>query len=480
MKHLKLALLLFAILILATSCFEDGDDVTNPDAVSQEVKDFVWKGMNVFYLYKENIPDLANDRFTSNDDYVTYLESFDSPEALFENLIYDRKNIDLFSWITDDYIALEASFSGITNTNGMEFSPYYAPNSSTNIIGAVRLVLPNTDAELNGVERGDIIYGVDGNVLTTSNYIDLLNQDSYTINLGTYNDNNTPDDTSDDYIADANENIALTKSTYTENPVHTTKILTVGGQNVGYLLYNGFTYDFNNELNEAFAEFKANNVQQLVLDLRYNPGGRVSTETFLASMITGQFTGEVFQKLVYNDNFTNNNYSFSTQLDDGSTINSLNLSKVYILATDRSASASEGLINGLAPYIEVIHIGSKTVGKTQGSITIYDSADFDRTGANQNHTYAMQPLVANGVNVNDVAVPSSGLEPTSGFEYTENPYNYGSFGDENEPMLAIALADIENSMNKVIAIKSNNSNIPPLTPIKDINNNTFEGGMIID
>ena len=88
--------------------------------------------------------------------------------------------------------------------------------------------------------------------------------------------------------------------------------------------------------------------------------------------------------------------TLTNTLTDGSALNSLNLSKVYVLTTDRSASASEGLINSLNPYIDVVQIGNyKTVGKTQASITIYDSEDFGREGANPNHTYAMQPLCGN-------------------------------------------------------------------------------------
>ncbi|MCB4808778.1 peptidase S41 [Tamlana sp. 62-3] len=479
MKHLKSTLLLLAILVLATSCFEDGDDVTNPDSVSLEVKDFVWSGMNIFYLYKENIPNLADDRFSSNTEYSEYLNSYTSPEALFESLIYDSENTDRFSWITDDYIALEAQFSGVYTTNGVEFSLYLAPNSTTNLVGVVRLILPNTDASTNGVKRGDIFYAIDDVTLNVDNYTQLLSQSTYTLSFADYNDNGTTDTTDDTIVANGTT-ASLTKSTYTENPVHTTNILTVGGQNVGYILYNSFTSGSEDELNNIFANFKSNNVAHLVLDLRYNPGGSVATETYLASMITGQHTGEIFTKLVRNDNFDESNYLFTNQIEEGGSINSLNLEKVYVLATDKSASASEGLINGLRPYINVIHIGENTVGKTQASVTLYDSPNFGRTGANQNHTYAMQPLIANGVNKNNEQVPSTGLTPTVGFEYTESPTNLGVLGDENEPMLALALEDIENSTGKSSATKLEINNTS-LIFIKDSNDfNPLDGGMRID
>ncbi|KJD33352.1 hypothetical protein PK35_05695 [Tamlana nanhaiensis] len=482
MKPIKALLNLLIISLLLTSCFEDGDDVTNPQAVSVEVKDFVWSGMNVYYLYKSNISNLADTRFSSNQEYTNYLSSYETPEALFESLIYDSENVDRFSRIYPDYTVLEASFDGTYTTNGMEIALYRAPNSSTDLIGVVRLVLPNTSASNNDIERGDLFYAVDGNTLTVDNYLSLLTQDNYSISLATYNDNNTTD-TADDYMEPNGETFSLTGTIYTEDPIYTSNILTVNGQNVGYLMYNGFTGGSENQLNNVFANFKNNNVQHLVVDLRYNPGGTVSTETYLASMITGQFTGELFQKLIYNENFASNNrnYNFQNQLENGNTINSLNLNKVYVLATERSASASEGLINGLSSYINVVHIGEKTVGKTQASITIYDSANFEKAGANQNHTYAMQPLVATGVNKDNDEVPGTGLTPTVGFEYSENPLNLGVLGNENEPMLALALADIENQTGKSTINKPTSNSKSPLVFIKDSNDfNPLEGGMRID
>lgn len=465
-------LLAVMLLGLTTSCFVDRDDNV---ILASEINDFVWKGMNAVYLYKDNVPDLANDRFSSNQEYGNYLNSFSSPEELFESVIYQRETVDRFSWIVDDYIALEQLFDGIFRTNGMEFSLFFAPNSNTEVIGIIRLVLPNSDADNNNLNRGDIFYAIDGNPLTENNLSDLLSQDTYTLNLGIFNDNGTPE-TTDDTIDPGTENITISKVPYTENPVFRTEIIDVGGENVGYLMYNGFNNEFETELNNAFGEFLSNNVQQLVIDLRYNPGGFISTTTFLASMITGQFNGQVFGKLIYNNDQQTNNtiFNFTNSISNGSSINSLNLNKVYVLTTGRSASASEGLINSLNPYIEVIQIGITTVGKTQASITIYDSPDLGRDGANPNHTYAMQPLVAIGVNKNDVAVPSSGLVPT--IELAEYRFNYGVLGDINEPLLAAALADIQGTGRTFYPSQE------PIKPIGDSDDFLpfVKGGMFAD
>lgn len=477
MKKLNALTLILAALFL-TGCFEDNDDIA---VNTNDINDFVWKGMNVFYLYKDNINDLSDDRFSNNAEYADYLNSFTSPFDLFNSLIYESETIDRFSWIVDDYLALEQLFAGNTVTNAMEYSIYAAPNSTIEGYGVIRLVLPNGPADNSNLKRGDIFYGVDNIRITSDNYRTLLSKDTYTLNLGFYNDKDTID-TTDDTIDPTGENITLTKTLYTEDPIFETQILNVGGENVGYLMYNGFIAGSETQLNSVFSNFKSNNVQHLVLDLRYNPGGSVSTTADLASMITGQYTGEIFEKLIYNSTLQSNNtdFNFANRLDDGTIINSLGLNKIYVLATGRSASASEGLINGLEPYLnDVVKIGSNTVGKTQASRTLYDSPDFRRQGANPNHTYAMQPLIANGVNKNNETVPSDGLPPSIGFEYVENPLNFGILGDIEEPMLALALADIENSTGKASEIKSKSTQSFKL--LMDSNDlNPLEGGMIID
>ncbi len=474
-------LILLCFTLLLTSCFEDKDDI--PISTS-EINDFVWKGMNLSYLYKENVQQLSNEqfginaienRYGTNDAYNAYLNSFDTPRELFESLKYDPETTDRFSWIVDNYFELERGFSGISKTNGMEFSLFRAPNSDTDLIGIVRLVLPDSNADLNGIKRGDLFYAINNTNINDDNFNTLLNQDIYTINLGNYNNNNTPDDRTDDTIEITSQNIELTKLEYTENPVFKTEIYNLNSNTIGYLMYNGFNVGSENELNNAFGEFKSNNVQHLVLDLRYNSGGSVSVETALASMISGQFSGDVFKKLIYNNTLQENNRIFPFIQSIGNTsINSLNLDKLYVLTTRRTASASEGLINSLKSYINVVQIGANTRGKTQASITIYDSPDFRRDGANRRHTYAMQPLVANGVNKNDIPVPSNGLTPD--IELAESALNYGVLGDINEPLLAAAIADINGTTSKTSKFKSQKR----LELVKDFDLNPKKGGMIID
>src|SRR5690606_13507862 len=145
----------------------------------------------------------------------------------------------------------------------------------------------------------------------------------------------------------------------------------INGKNIGYLVYNGFQSNYNDELNAAFGQMKADNVTDLILDLRYNGGGSVETATALGQMVTGQFTGSPYVNLDFNDKHnqydetdnlstTVNTYSYSSggvQNTGAMPVNSLNLNRVYVLTSSGSASASELTIQGLKAYINVTTIG---------------------------------------------------------------------------------------------------------------------------
>ncbi|NNF82196.1 MAG: carboxyl-terminal protease, partial [Flavobacteriaceae bacterium] len=321
------------------------------------------------------------------------------------------------------------------------------PGSETDLFGYVRLVLPGSDAESKGLQRGDVFSGIDGTSLNFDNYLALLSQDNYSIDLATYDNNGTPD-TADDIITPGGGSVSLTKSEFTENPIFKTDILTVGSENVGYLMYNGFVRNFDVSLNSIFGLFQGNNIQHLVLDLRYNPGGSVNSSILLSSMITGQFTGQIYSTEQWNSDLTEQFFQQDPESlvnrfvdnDNGMSLNSLNLNTVYILTTGSSASASELVINCLDPYIDVIQIGTTTTGKYQASITVYDSPDLRREDANPNHTYAMQPLVLKEINAAGVTDYDNGLDPD--IEIAEDISNLGVLGAETEPLLEMALDDI--------------------------------------
>ena len=441
----KILMMLCVAGALFTSCEKDEDitnEVTNENSNEQEssaiseeleVEDFVYSGLNEIYLYKAEVPELADSYFSNDSEKFEYLEAFSSPEELFNTL---KSDADRFSFITDDYESLEDRFQGISGSTGMKYG-LGRIDGSNNIFGYLQYVLPGTSAEEAGLTRGTVFTEVNGQKLTINNYQNLLNSDSFTINVG---------NVSNGSLQMTDKTVTLTDDPYTSNPVHISKSFTVENKKIGYLMYNSFIADFDDELNASFGELKAEGISELILDLRYNGGGSVESAVDLASMITGQFEGEVFMKEQWNqkyqEHFEANDPErlvnrFDSKIRTGAAINSLNLNRVYILTTRASASASELVINGLNPYIDVVQIGDQTTGKFQASVTLYDSPDFGRANRSDNHTYALQPLVFKSINSVGTSDYIDGLSPD--IEYPEDLNNLGTLGEPDEPLLQAAI-----------------------------------------
>jgi C-terminal processing protease CtpA/Prc len=443
-KIIKLSVL--SIVLFVASCSKSDDNSIEP-IVTDDINYFIWKGMNSYYFWQKDVPDLADNRFSDLDEVYAHFRGYSSPENSFYSLIYQDGISDRFSWIVDDYVALENSFQGINQSTGTEFGLKRYSNSNTNVFGYIRYVIPNTDAASKGVMRGMIFNKINGTQITDSNYTSLLFSDNTSLNVG-FADYNNGNPTSNGTTA------TLTKEEVSENPVAISKVIDDGAKKVGYLLYNQFSSSYDGQLNAAFNSFKAEGVNELIIDLRYNGGGSVRTATYLGSMITGQFNGELYSKEVWNDKvqaaidtdrflnyFTNeiNNSDQNGNIILQESINSLNLSTVYFIVSGSTASASELVINSLRAYIDVKIVGTTTVGKQVGSITLYDSDNLSRTGTNLSteHTYAMQPIVLEISNKDDQN-EAGGFIPgvtVSGIQLAEDYGDLGVLGERSDPLL---------------------------------------------
>ena len=441
-------LFLVSVVFAFQSC-EIQEDNKVPEDIA--INNFVWKGLNLYYLWQSDVTNLADNRFANQSDLNTFLYGFPQPENLFQQLLNKPKSlypnpgdaIDRFSVIFSDYNQLEGILSGTTKNNGAEFGLYYKDESQTSVFGVVRYILPNSDAAAKNVQRGAIFYAINGTPLTKENFNALLKNDVYTMNFATYDSGN---------ITPNGQSVSLTKSVLSENPVYLTTVINSGTHKIGYLMYNGFYPNYESQLNAAFGTLKSQGITELVLDLRYNSGGSVATATRLASLITGQFTNQIFAKEQWNAKLEDYYYStnpstllnlFTNKLGNNETLSSLNLNKVYILTTKSSASASELVINGLKPYINVVQIGDVTTGKNVGSVTLYDSPSFSKTNSSTKHRYAMQPIVLKIVNKVGFGDYINGLEPT--IELKEDFGNLGVLGDSDEPLLNAAINTIVGS-----------------------------------
>lgn len=433
-----------SIIILGFSHCNDDDNSGIPtQSPTLNINDFVWKAMNLWYFWQEDVTDLADDRFSSDQEYTNYLNSFSSPNLLFESLL--NRPSDRFSSIFANYDDLLNSFAGVSTSFGYEYSLHFTNASQTNVFGFVQYVIPNSPAANAGIERGMLFTSVNDNQLNANNFVNLLSQNTYKLGFANYDNGNfTPNNTS----------ATITAIELTENPVYLNTVIEEGGVKIGYLVYNGFVQGFNNELITAIGQLASQNIDELVLDLRYNGGGSVRSAQYLGSMITGNFTGQDFVTLRFNQklqeinpNQFNVTYPFVNNTQEGTPLNSLGLDHLYVLTTANSASASELIINSLRPYINVTTIGTKTVGKNVGQNPLFDSAESaftDVDTAKDSHKWALLPITFSYFNANNSNDFASGILPNHQINELNFLGDTKPLGNVTEPLLKRALDIILN------------------------------------
>jgi len=253
----------------------------SPTPEAQAINNFIWKSLNDVYLWEEYIPE-----------NIDRSQEFD-PKEYFEKLLF--KPTDRWSFITEDYESLINSFKGIEESFGHNFKLFLL-SENNDVVGVVKYVVPNSPAADAGIQRGDLFYKVNGVTLNTSNYRELLfESSSYTLSFGSFNEVG-------EIVQE--EDISLTSTVINENPIYINKTIEYDGYKIGYLSYNQFISEYNDSLVNVMEKFKADDISDLVLDLRYNPGGSISTAILLSSMIVPTevaTNNEVYSRLVWND-----------------------------------------------------------------------------------------------------------------------------------------------------------------------------------
>ena len=282
----------------------------------------------------------------------------------------------------------------------------------------VGFVYDGSNAESQGVSRGWQIMSVNGASPSPEISIDsLLGEDKVGVE-NTFSFMNKQGGT---------VTLTLVKEVVDINSVLYSDIIEVDGKKAGYLVYQHFLITSKDELDAVFKEFQDNNVEEVIVDLRYNPGGQLDVAQYLASLIAGtKAIKGTFVKFVYNDKKSVRNISMPYN-DLEYTLTTIP-ERVFFITSGRSASSSEALINGMSPYLDVLLVGDDTYGKPVGSIAVNFT---DST---------LIPITFNYYNRWDEGDFFDGLPADS---YIEEDITV-DFGDPQEKMLREVLNYIEN------------------------------------
>jgi C-terminal processing protease CtpA/Prc len=329
-------------------------------------------------------------RSWTNDTYLWYDEVDDNDPENFSVLAYfdQLKTNELtpsgtpkdnfhFSQDTAEYN--ELSQSGISSGFGFswEFGSTTVPRELT-----VRFTEPGSPAASANVPRGAKVVSING--------VDFVN-DNTQQGVDTINDGLFPDDagTTTSFEFELVDSTTLTADITSDDiivtPVQNVKVLNTDNGKVGYFQFNSFIVTAQEGLIDAFDTFVEENVTELVMDLRYNGGGRLALASQLSYMVAGpnQTNNATFETLRFNDKNPTTNpvtgqsisptpfYSTVIDYNEGLLTNtllpSLSLTRVYVISTDATCSASEAVMNALRGIdVEVVQIGSTTCGKPYG------------------------------------------------------------------------------------------------------------------
>lgn len=450
----------------ATFLYASDATVSSDATISEEVgtvTQFVYDGMGTYYYWADDV--------VSKKPKITDV----NPENYFYRILHSTDTKNGWSWITDDVNGLLDGFTGQSLSFGYDLGFIMI---GSEVLAYIKYVYANSPADRAGLERLDLIGKLNGQSITT----EQRNGNTYVSNrdVGLLYGNNAVTFTTykfsgDQLVQDKEETIAPDNSS--KDPVLYENIYTIGENKIGYLFYTDFYDNYNHRLYEVFDNFKREGVTDLVLDLRYNTGGAVSSAIYLASLIAPRTIVENKSPFVvmdynnllntsfdqwYNEARPADKYRYDrkeylgtySSKDQNPLDANLDLDNVYIIATGNSYSASELILFCLEAYdeIDVIHIGSNTGGKYTASWTIhgydeelgvplYDESKLSSSEKNQLRDWAMQPIVAMYANKEGVNFSSPGyLSPDhrhlEGFGYIDY---WTPIGDTNDVLLGQAL-----------------------------------------
>jgi len=392
MKYKVLITLLVTLSLFLNSCGSSSGSSSNTATFEQENKTFLHNLFLSEYLWYDQV--------ASNIDYSQYT----TPQMMIDDLRVMPPDQWSFSMTAQEY----EDFAN-QSTSGFGFG--YTPDL---IIFLVRIDSP----AYGNLLRGDKILEINSKAATQALIIEASN--------------NVGHETVFTVLRGAQElEVRVTSSLYSFK-VALGKVITKGSKNIAYLRYDAFTESSVSEFEAIFSTFKSANVSELVIDMRYNGGGSISTASALLDNISNVYAGKRQLYLDWNANYKDNNTNYYFEDADMQDGNELNMRRVIFLVTHDSASSSELVISALKPYLgntNVVTIGSATHGKPVGMAGRIDGSFY---------YFLVNFYVRNNI---DETTSFYGIPVTCN---AEDDLSH-SMGDTNEAMLSTALYYISNN-----------------------------------
>lgn len=411
-------LLLLVVSLFILSCSNDDEGGPGfPDGSTESVNLWVQDSMRRYYYWADQMP--------AKPDYHLPVKDF------FKSLLASQ---DRFSFAVDTMDPSSYPRS-VRNMYGFDYAVIQLPDGS--VVTTIKLVMKSSPAFNSGLQRGMIITKINGKTITAANAEELTSsikdQTVIELTVGEWKNGSVENE----------KNIKVYYGYSLDQPLDS-KIFEQNGKKTGYLYIYDFPDGMTPTLNQKFSQFKAAGIQELILDLRYNYGGSVSSAAALCALIPSGITSSS-PFIIYKGNKNGGEVkrTFAEQiaydphaLDFNSLrANALGLNKVYILTSNSTASASEIVINNLKPYMQVVQVGDVTLGKDMAGFLVEDKRKPKKI------SWQLHPVIYKVFNANGEGAYTKGIDPQIiANEFAKLPLL--PLGDSEETLISSALNNI--------------------------------------
>lgn len=401
-----------AISALVSSC---GEDRSGEYYALITTQTWMYETMQQEYLYYQDIPDKNS------------LNFFKKPSEFLSSMVSskDKKSGATFSHIDSVFVTTRSTST--TPTFGFEGTMVRAENGSYGI--RVLYTQENSPAEEVGLKRGDLIIAANNKKINSSDLFYITSpKEAYLFTMGKLNERGF----------DTLQTVQMPSPRIVENKnIYKSDIMEIAGKRVAYIMYNEFGNNDTENLKQLFKDIAGQSVDDIILDLRYNPGGYVNIAQLVSTNLAPQEAmGNVFLKMTHNDKINQTDILNFEQslLANGSPVNYKNL---YVITSSNTASASEIVINCLRPYMagRLIQVGTATFGKN-----VAQQLYTDEEKAPMLEFWMTNSLLSNAEDFSDYY--TSGLKPD--YEKAENfKGELGELGTAQDSLMIPIIKHIE-------------------------------------